>query len=82
MASKKQVQQTWEKAKAIRGKNPETWRKDDLGNKIRMGSYGTQVKFGWEIDHKNPRSRGGTDNPHNLQALHWEANRRKGDKRK
>ena len=81
MASKKQIQQTWEKAKTIRGRNPEAWRKDDLGHKIRMGSYGTQGEFGWEIDHKNPRSKGGSDNPRNLQALHWEANRKKGDKK-
>ena len=54
MVSKKQKEQVWKKAKSIRGKYPNSWRKDKYGNKIRFGSYGTQGKYGWEIDHKNP----------------------------
>lgn len=80
MATKKQVEDTWDKAKPIRGKNPDAWRKDPEGNKIRKGSYGTIGEFGWEVDHKNPVAKGGTDNPRNLQPLHWEANRKKSDK--
>lgn len=79
MATKKQIEDTWGKAQAIRGKSPDTWRKDSEGNKIRKGSYGTIGEFGWEVDHKNPIANGGTDNPRNLQALHWEANRKKSD---
>lgn len=81
MPSKKQIDQAWEKAKPIRGRNPDAWRRDAEGNKIRKGSYGTLGEYGWELDHKNPRARGGTDNPRNLQALHWQTNRKKGDKR-
>lgn len=80
MANKKQVEQAWDGAKPIRGKNPESWRKDAEGNVIRKASYGTLGEFGWEVDHKNPQSKGGTDNPRNLQALHWKENREKGDK--
>ena len=39
MASKKDIEKAWEKAKPIRGKNQDTWRKDAQGNKIRKGSY-------------------------------------------
>ena len=80
MPSKKQIEQTWEKGTPIRGKNPDVWRKDSEGNTIRKASYGTQGEYGWEIDHKKPVVKGGSDDPRNLQPLHWEANREKSDK--
>lgn len=80
MASEKEKQLAWEKAKPIRGKDPNVWRKDDYGNKIRWGSYGTQGEYGWEIDHIKPKAKGGTDSSRNLRALHWEENRKKRDK--
>ena len=61
----------WEKAKPIRGQNPDVWRKDAYANKIRYASYGTQGEYGWELDHKNPKANGGTNNPRNIQPLHW-----------
>ena len=81
MASKKKIDQIWDKAKNVRGKNPDVWRRDDKSQVIRKGSYGTQGEFGWEIDHKNPVSKGGTDNIRNLRPLHWEENRKKGNKK-
>ena len=66
MASKKQIQEVWEKAKPIRGKDLDVWRKDIYGYKIRFGSYGTQGEYGWEIDHKNPKDKGGSDQIRNL----------------
>lgn len=80
MATKKQINDNWDKAKPIRGRNEETWRRDEEGNVIRRSSYGTEGEYGWEIDHRNPVSKGGTDNPRNLRPLHWEENREKGDK--
>lgn len=62
------------------GKNPDVWRRDDKSQVIRNGSYGMQGEYGWEIDHKNPVSKGGTDNTRNLRPLHWEKNRKKGNK--
>jgi len=79
MACKKQIDNAWEKAKPIQGKNPNEYRKDPSGNVIRKASYGTLGKFGWEIDHKKPKSKGGTDNPRNIQPLHWKNNRQKSD---
>lgn len=80
MASKKQIEEVWEKAKEIRGSDSDVWRKDTYGNKIRFASYGTQGDYGWEIDHKHPVSKGGSDQDRNLQPLHWEENREKSDK--
>jgi len=80
MATKKIIEQVWEKAKTIRGKETVVWRKDKYGNKIRFGSYGTQGDCGWEIDHKNPKDKGGSDKIRNLQPLHWKENRKKGVK--
>lgn len=80
MATKRQKEHAWENAKPIRGKNPDSWRRDAAGNVIRHGSYGTKGEYGWEVDHKNPRSKGGTEHLRNVQALHWKANRSKGNK--
>jgi len=79
MASQKLVDEVWEKGTPIRGYDPDTWRRDDESNIIRYGSYGTQGDYGWEIDHKNPVAKGGTDNIRNLRPLHWQENREKGD---
>ncbi len=80
MASKKTIEQVWDKAKPIRGTNSDAWRRDAEGNTIRHGSYGTEGEYGWEIDHKNPQAKGGSDSLRNLQPLHWKKNREKSDK--
>ena len=77
MSDKKEV--AWENAHKIRGKNSELYRKDDYGNVIYKPSYGKQSDMGWEIDHKHPKSKGGTDSSRNLQAVQWEENRKKSD---
>lgn len=82
MTSEKKKQAAWEKANPIRGKNPNLWRKDDYGNKIYKPAHGTQGEYGWEVDHRVPKSKGGSDSPRNLQALQWEKNREKGDKKR
>lgn len=46
--------------------------KDQYGNTTKLG-------FGWEIDHKVPESKGGSDSNFNLRPLHWENNRSKLD---
>ena len=70
MAIKRQKKYAWENAKPVRRKNPNFWRYDTVGNLIRYGSYGTLGECGWEVDHKNPRSKGGTEHLRNIQALH------------
>jgi 5-methylcytosine-specific restriction endonuclease McrA len=80
MATQRQKEIAWEKADTIRGKNPNLWRRDPYSNQIYKPAYGTEGEQGWEVDHKHPLSKGGTDNPRNLQALQTEENRKKGDK--
>lgn len=73
---KSDIERCWDEASTIRGKNPNLWRRDELGNAIYKPSYGMGGDHGWEIDHRNPVSRGGTDNPRNLRALHTDTNER------
>ena len=71
---------TWNALKSIPGKDPDVWRKDRYGNVVRYASYGTKKgKYAWELDHIKPKSKGGTDKPANLQALHRDENQKKSD---
>ncbi len=80
MATQKQKEAAWNAAKPIRGKNPNLYRRDSSGNEIYKPAYGTQGSKGWEVDHRRPRSKGGSDNPRNLQALQTRENRQKSNK--
>lgn len=80
MATRKQKEIAWKKAKPIRGKNPNLWRRDSSGNKIYKPAYGKEGKQSWQVDHKRPKSKGGTNRSSNLQALQTKENRRKGAK--
>ena len=72
------VEAVWSKA-PISTEHPPL-RVDAYGALIWRGGYGnTNSRFGWEIGHKNPLSRGGKDELENLQPLQWENNRRNGD---
>ena len=80
MPNKTKIDQAWSNAKPIRGKNPDVYRVDNYGNTIYKSSYGKKSDMGWEIDHKYPVSKGGSDSPRNLQAVQWKENRIKSDK--
>jgi 5-methylcytosine-specific restriction endonuclease McrA len=56
------------------------WRFDACGALIERSKYGdTDSNLGWEIDHVVPVSKNGVDSLWNLQPLHWQNNRKKGD---
>jgi 5-methylcytosine-specific restriction endonuclease McrA len=68
----------WKKACILHEALKDIARIDKYGNHISKLNFGKQEKYGWEIDHIKPVSRGGTDDIDNLQPLHWENNRKKG----
>jgi len=78
--SQDRLDQIWEKGSAIRGKDPDLYRKDQLGNQMYKPSYGKNSEMGWNVDHSKPQSRGGTDHLNNLQPMNSRANSSKGDK--
>lgn len=48
----------------------ENWGYDKFDNIIKLTDYGKHgKKYGWDIDHSNPVSNGGTDHRNNLQPL-------------
>lgn len=74
------VQAVWEKGRVASGIDPESWRRDSCGALIYRFSYGdTNSRYGWEVDHMCPVSKGGDDRLDNLQPLQWQNNRYKGD---
>jgi hypothetical protein len=78
--SKELIDKVWDKGAPIRGKNPDVERRDPYGNPILKPSFGKQGEKSWEIDHKKPVSKGGTDHLRNLQPVQTETNREKSDK--
>ena len=79
MATKKQQDAVWDKAKRISGREPDQYRQDPYGTTMRRSSYGKDSSQGWEVDHIKPSAKGGSDNIRNLQALNTDVNRSKGD---
>jgi hypothetical protein len=71
------IKAVWNKCPAITGFT--LLKRDACGAIIGKIYYGQQHPLGWEIDHIQPVAKGGTDALYNLQAMHWENNRHKGD---
>ena len=74
------AQHVWQKARRVKGKNPNLHRLDSQGNLIYKPAYNRDSPMGWQVDHIWPRSKGGSDARRNLQALQTGANKRKSNK--
>ena len=77
--SKDDIEWAWGKASKIHGKNSDAYRRDEEGNELYKPSYGQGGDKSWEIDHRKPVAKGGTDHRRNLRILQTDANRKKGD---
>jgi len=71
----------WKKGNTIYGYLPDDRRSDKCGKIMKYSEHGNRDSvYGWEIDHIDPVSNGGSDDLSNLQPLHWSNNADKADK--
>lgn len=78
-----EIGEIWEKAEYIDESNEaKGFRKDQCGAWIKYDAYGNRKsKYGWEIDHIKPSSKGGEDIVSNARPLHWKNNASRQDGR-
>ncbi|KAI8543333.1 hypothetical protein RHMOL_Rhmol08G0208800 [Rhododendron molle] len=73
-------QQCWEKAEKVRGRDPERWRRDPLGNTVFRKLVGCPGCLCHDYDHIVPYSKGGKSTLENCQVLQATVNRSKGNR--
>ena len=71
----------WARTSPVSGQsNGWEFRRDVLGNLVRYADFGNRHSpFGWELELIVPRRLGGSDDPGNLQALHWKSTAARGE---
>ncbi|KAJ3702690.1 hypothetical protein LUZ61_006395 [Rhynchospora tenuis] len=73
-------QQCWEKAEKVKGRDPDRWRRDALGNIVFRKLVGCPGCLCHDYDHILPYSKGGRSTLENCQVLQATVNRSKGNK--
>ncbi|XP_042031758.1 uncharacterized protein LOC121778468 [Salvia splendens] len=73
-------QQCWEKAEKIKGRDPDRWRRDSLGNTVFRKLAGCPGCLCHDYDHIVPYSKGGKSTLENCQVLQATVNRSKGNR--
>ncbi|XP_077224709.1 HNH endonuclease [Tasmannia lanceolata] len=73
-------QQCWEKAERIKGRDPDRWRRDGLGNVVFRKLVGCPGCLCHDYDHILPYSKGGKSTLENCQVLQATVNRSKGNR--
>lgn len=73
-------QQCWEKAEKVKGRDPERWRRDPLGNTVFRKLVGCPGCLCHDYDHIIPYSKGGESTLENCQVLQATVNRSKGNR--
>lgn len=63
----------WGKARVIEGHDPEIYREDSCGRKIRYTDLDTFGDFSWRICFSVPISRGGLAGADNFIPQHWQS---------
>ncbi|CAN4115434.1 unnamed protein product [Withania somnifera] len=73
-------QQCWEKAEKVKGRDPDRWRLDPLGNIVFRKLVGCPGCLCHDYDHIIPYSKGGESTLENCQVLQATVNRSKGNR--
>ncbi|KAJ6813779.1 uncharacterized protein M6B38_143155 [Iris pallida] len=73
-------QQCWEKAEKVKGRDPDRWRRDPLGNVVFRKLVGCPGCLCHDYDHILPFSKGGKSTLENCQVLQATVNRSKGNR--
>ncbi|KAG4930034.1 hypothetical protein AAZX31_17G098400 [Glycine max] len=73
-------QKCWEKADKVKGRDPDRWRRDALGNTLFRKLVGCPGCLCHDYDHIIPYSKGGESTLENCQVLQATVNRSKGNR--
>ncbi|KAF7850541.1 hypothetical protein BT93_L5293 [Corymbia citriodora subsp. variegata] len=72
-------QQCWDKAESVKGRDPDRWRRDAVGNIVFRKLVGCAGCLCHDYDHILPYSKGGKSTLENCQVLQATVNRSKGN---
>ncbi|XWS37339.1 hypothetical protein CRYUN_Cryun19dG0034300 [Craigia yunnanensis] len=73
-------QKCWEKAEKVKGRDPDRWRRDAVGNIVFRKLVGCPGCLCHDYDHIIPYSKGGKSTLENCQVLQATVNRSKGNR--